>query len=116
MKFLVDECIGPSVAGWMKNLGYDVVSVYDSYRGAKDNVLLEIANNEQRVLITNDKGFGKLVFAELLPHSGVILLRLKDETPQNKIKVIKSLLEKLPSDISKQFLIVTETSIRIVHL
>lgn len=29
MKFLVDECTGPSVAAWLGELGHDVFSVYD---------------------------------------------------------------------------------------
>jgi chloramphenicol O-acetyltransferase len=29
MRFLVDECIGPSVARWLRENGHDVASVFD---------------------------------------------------------------------------------------
>jgi hypothetical protein len=29
MRFLVDECTGPSVAQWLRELHHDVFSVYD---------------------------------------------------------------------------------------
>jgi hypothetical protein len=33
MRFLVDECTGPSVARWLREQGYDVFSVYEQARG-----------------------------------------------------------------------------------
>ncbi len=60
MKFIVDECTGPSVANFLIEQGHDVFSVYDSARGIPDKSVLEIANLEDRVLITNDKDFGIL--------------------------------------------------------
>jgi len=54
MKFLVDECTGPAVARWLEQRGHDVFSVYDQARGIDDNKVIEIAQAEERVLITND--------------------------------------------------------------
>lgn len=36
MRFLVDECTGPSVARWLREQGHDVFSVFEQARG-KDN-------------------------------------------------------------------------------
>ena len=33
MKFLVDECTGPSVAAWLRDDGHEVFSVYEDARG-----------------------------------------------------------------------------------
>ncbi len=62
MKFLVDECTGPAVARWLEQQGHDVFSVYDQARGSDDDRVMEIAQFEQRILITNDRGFGEKVF------------------------------------------------------
>ena len=43
---------------------------------ADDNVWLDKARSEQRILVTDDKDFGELVFRRKLPSAGVILLRL----------------------------------------
>ena len=58
MKFLVDECTGPTVAHWLEQRGHDVFSVYDRARGIDDDKVIGIALAEGRILITNDRGFG----------------------------------------------------------
>ena len=63
MKFLVDECTGPAVAHWLEHQGHDVFSVYDQARGTDDVRVLEIAQTEGRILITNDEALEKKSFA-----------------------------------------------------
>src|SRR5439155_13514822 len=92
MKLLVDECTGPAVASWLEQQGHDVFSVYDQARGIDDAKVMEIAEVEGRILITNDRGFGEHVFRERRPHHGVVFLRLADERADNKIRVIAQLL------------------------
>ena len=78
MKFLVDECTGPSVAAWLRDEGHEVFSVYEDARGVEDDIILQKAFDENWVLITNDKDFGDKVFRNGRLHKGVILLRLED--------------------------------------
>jgi len=113
MRFLVDECTGPAVAQWLVLQNHDVVSVFDEMRGADDREVIRIANEQNRILITNDKDFGELVFREKKPHKGVILLRLRDERAANKIDVLEHLLEKYENSLSRHFSVVTETTVRI---
>jgi predicted nuclease of predicted toxin-antitoxin system len=44
MRFLVDECTGPSVAKWLHDQGHDVFSVYDEARGIDDARVIQIAS------------------------------------------------------------------------
>ena len=113
MRFLVDECTGPAVAQWLVRQHHDVFSVFDEIRGADDREIIRIANEQNRILITNDKDFGELVFREKKPHKGVILLRLEDERAANKIDVLEHLLEKYENSLSGHFSVVTETTVRI---
>jgi predicted nuclease of predicted toxin-antitoxin system len=78
MKFLVDECTGPSVAAWLRDEGHEVFSVYEDARGVEDDIILQKAFDENWVLITNDKDFGDKVFRNGRLHKGVVLLRLED--------------------------------------
>ncbi|HMG76769.1 MAG TPA: DUF5615 family PIN-like protein [Pyrinomonadaceae bacterium] len=64
MKFPVDECTGPAVALWLERQGHNVFSVYHQARGIDDDRVMEIAQIEGRILITNDRGFGEKVFRE----------------------------------------------------
>ncbi len=112
MRFLVDECTGPSVASWLRNHNHDVFSVFDEARGMDDDGIITKALDENRILITNDKGFGDKVYRDGRLHKGVILLRLEDERPASKIRVLNRLLEKYSNRIPDSFLVVTERQVR----
>ena len=92
MRFLVDECTGPSVARWLAEQGHDVFSVFHSAQGVDDDQVIRKAFVDDRILITNDKDFGEKVFREAMAHRGVVLLRLSDERSANKINVLSELL------------------------
>ncbi|MGA2051897.1 MAG: DUF5615 family PIN-like protein [Opitutales bacterium] len=111
MKFLVDECTGPAVAGWLQMQGHDVLSAYDVLRGASDEAILARAFQEDRILVTNDKDFGDQVYRSARPHSGVILLRLNDETPGSKITTLRHLLAKHADAVPGKFVVVTEKTV-----
>ena len=102
MRFLVDECAGPTLAQWLREQSFDVFSVFDEVRGMDDDDIIEKAFIENRILVTTDKDFGETSFGtkrakrwrEQRPHRGVVLLRLaQDERAANKIEVVKRLLE-----------------------
>ena len=113
MKFLVDECAGPSVAAWLTSLGHDVYSVFDESPGMADDDVLSKAHSDGRILITNDKDFGEMIFRERRPHRGVIFLRLTDERSPNKVAVLKKVLDSHSRRIENQFVTATENRIRI---
>jgi predicted nuclease of predicted toxin-antitoxin system len=56
-------------------MGHDSVSVIERMKGALDQEIMEKAVEENRIIITNDKYFGRLAGFYKLP--GMILLRLK---------------------------------------
>ncbi len=114
MRFMIDECVGPTIAEWLKLMGHDVISSYDAMRGFADDEVLKKACHENRIVITSDKDFGDLVFRQNMDHCGVILLRLIDERPSQKMKVIRDALDNYSKSLDGNFLVVTETSVRIV--
>lgn len=73
MKFLLDVCTASrSLHTLLVDLGHDVVSARDGFSRATDEALLAMAAKEQRVLITEDKDFGELIFVRRLPHPCVV--------------------------------------------
>jgi predicted nuclease of predicted toxin-antitoxin system len=114
MRFLIDECTGPAVAKWLVEQGHDVYSVADSSPGWKDTQVLERAATDDRIIITNDRDFGELIFKNQLPHRGAVLLRLSDETSANKIAVLARLMQTHQVQIRPDaFITVTEQSVRV---
>ena len=116
MRFIVDECTGPAVAEWLREQKHDIFSVYDDSRGLDDEGILQKAAADDHILITNDKDFGELIFRDRKKHKGVILLRLDDERAANKIRVLKVLLKRYADKLADNFVVVTETTIRITRV
>ena len=115
MRFLVDECTEPAVAKWLQSSHHNVYSVYDEIWGLDDESIIEKANRENYILVTNDKDFYELVFRMRKTHKGVILFRLEDERAENKIAVLQRVIESYSDKLANNFIIVTEKTIRIVE-
>ena len=113
MKFLIDESAGRSIVRYLRSLGHNVISVQEERSGIEDTAVCDWANQEQRVIITNDKGFGKLIFQEQLPNRGVVLLRLTDERAVNRVQVISDLLATYENRLKDHFVVASETGVRI---
>ena len=113
MRFIVDECTGPTIAKWLRQEQHDVYSVYEQARGATDDEVLARAVAEDRILITNDKDFGEKVFRDRAAHKGIIFLRLNDERSQNKIDVLRKLFAGYADQLPGRFVVVTEQGVRI---
>jgi predicted nuclease of predicted toxin-antitoxin system len=114
MKFVVDECTGPTVAAWLGQQGHDVVSIYDVARGAEDDDVLHRAFTDERILITSDKDFGELISREKRPHHGVVLLRLVNPSPTRQIQALDELIKNHAGSLPDHFVVVTDAGVRIV--
>jgi predicted nuclease of predicted toxin-antitoxin system len=116
MRFLVDECVGPSVVRWLRENNHDATSAYEDCRGWEDESILEKAYSEGRIVVTMDKDFGDMVFRMKMPHCGIILLRSAYSGPAKKISLMKKVLSLSESALSGRFVVVTETAIRIAGI
>lgn len=73
---LADESIAPTVVETLARQGKDVRSVHDEgLAGAPDVDVLRHANAQNRVVLTHDSDFGRLVFLSGEPFVGIIFLR-----------------------------------------
>ncbi len=113
MKLLADENIGLEVVVFLRKKGHDVRSITEISPGVFDTTVLTKAADEKRILITADTDFGELVYHAGQRHAGVILLRLDDERNANKIRVLRELLMKYANELSGNFVVVGETSVRV---
>ena len=114
MRFLLDENTEFRIARFLQAEGHDVTAIAHDYPHAlADTEVLRIAEIEQRILITNDRDFGELIFMNRLPHAGVIYLRLRlSTTADDKITRLREVLGKHSKELD-QFLVVTERTVRV---
>ncbi|MEX2750304.1 MAG: DUF5615 family PIN-like protein [Candidatus Freyarchaeota archaeon] len=68
---------------------YDALFVGDVLKSAKDEEVLEFAEREGRILITDDKDFGRLVLMLGKPSSGVIILRTSTTNAEKRFKILQ---------------------------
>lgn len=112
MRFLVDESVEYRLVTFLRNLGFDTLSVAESFPSLDDKTVLSTAYKENRIIITNDKDFGELIYRLRLPHKGVILFRLTEENYQSKEKKLKHILRYFKRKLENSFTIITDTKIR----
>jgi predicted nuclease of predicted toxin-antitoxin system len=75
LRFLADESCDFAAVRALRAEGFDVVAVAEAMPGAADEQVMERALREDRILLTEDKDFGQLVYAAGHVACGVILIR-----------------------------------------
>lgn len=77
MRLLAAECCPAPLVRKLRAAGHDVLYVVESevLEGVTDRAILERAYGDNRIVLTEDKDFGELVYRFQLPARGVILLR-----------------------------------------
>ena len=113
MKFLVDESTGKRLAELLSKK-YDTKFSGDVLRGATDEEVLEFAERDERILITDDKDFGRLVFMLRRPSTGVILLRTATTNAEERFRILLKVFKTI--DVRGKFIVVREDRVRIRRL
>ena len=82
--FLTDENMPFRVIEWLKNKGFDVFDIKEqSLSSSPDTTVMKIAEEQRRIIITQDSDLATILFKNQLQNAGVIFLRpghVKSET------------------------------------
>jgi predicted nuclease of predicted toxin-antitoxin system len=113
MKFLVDENIHADVVAWLRSLGQDVLYAAEALSGNSDEELLNAARRENRIIVTDDKDFGELVFHRRILSSGVILLRLTDRSIQGRLQRLGSVWATISARAEGSFMVISDKRVRL---
>ena len=113
MKFLLDVCVSSrTLQTFLVGEGHDVLSALAIDPRASDERLLALALQAERVLITEDKDFGELVFVRRLPHGPIV--RLVQLTVEEQARAMAELLDHRAAELTGQVILtVTRGRIRI---
>ncbi len=116
MKFVVDEGIDLQIVSLLRANGHDILYIAESAQGSLDGVILELANEENRILMTRDKDFGELVYRDRMVHSGIILNRLHHLSSENKARIIMKVLEDFKEQLIGSFTVIQPNKVRLRKL
>ena len=112
VRWLVNENFpAPSVAA-MRATGHDVLSISESHSGVDDTVVLALARQEARWLVTFDRDYGELLFARnYAPPPAVILLRVPSYRPHEPAAWLEQLLRE-PEGLAGKFTVFSGSTVR----
>ncbi|MXZ42742.1 MAG: hypothetical protein F4Z18_13470 [Caldilineaceae bacterium SB0666_bin_21] len=98
----------------LHNTGYDALEALALGPNPGDKALLELAEAENRVLITLDKDFSELIFLHRVPHTG--LIRLPDVRMSQRIEMVAEIIEAYGPELEERAMITLQgRRIRISH-
>lgn len=76
MRWLIDECVDAQLVIVLRQIGHDVVYLSEGELRLPDIDVMALAFDENRLLLTEDKDFGDLIFKQRGRVPGLLLLRI----------------------------------------
>lgn len=112
MKFLLDVCVSSrSLEAFLIRRGHDVISALSIDAKASDQRLMDAALRDDRVLITEDKDFGELVFVRQLPHGPIV--RFVELTVDEQVQAMGELLDQQVALVGPLIVTITQGRMRV---
>ena len=96
MKFLANENIPAPSVQLLRQAGFEVAYIADEVSGIDDAAVLQLACDEQRIILTFDRDYGELIFKLHYPSpAGIIYLRFEPEFSTHPGEVLLKLLKNM---------------------
>ena len=115
LRFLADESCDFAVVRALRAEGYDVLAISEVMQRSDDRELIEQASRERRILLTEDKDFGWLVYVSHTDSAGVILIRFPGNARQTLVDTFIDLVRSQGQDLVGAFVVVQPGHTRIRH-
>jgi predicted nuclease of predicted toxin-antitoxin system len=116
MRFVADESCGFAIVRALREAGHSVKAIVESCPGVTDEEVIGIATHENRILLTEDKDFGWLVFASSVPDTAVIFIRYPMEGRSSLPHTITDFIEKAGERLAGRFVVFQPGRIRVITL
>jgi predicted nuclease of predicted toxin-antitoxin system len=112
-KLLANENFPKTSTLYLKEKGFDVVSIGVDFPGISDTEILEMAISESRTILTFDRDYGELIFKRnFRPQFGVIYLRFNNYSPIFPGELIFTLFQREDFHVENTFTVIDENGIR----
>jgi predicted nuclease of predicted toxin-antitoxin system len=112
VRWLADECVAAPLVAFLRLGGHDVLYVAETAAGFGDADVIDLALGENRLLLTEDKDFGELVFRRKRPVPGVVLMRVGPENPALKAMRLAAAIERYGKGLFGRYIVIEEGRFR----
>jgi predicted nuclease of predicted toxin-antitoxin system len=116
VRFLADESCDVTVVHVLREAGHDVLSISDISPRADDTIVIDLAANESRILLTEDRDFGQLVYASTRTSGGVIYMRYPASAQSTLAQDVVSLVASHRDHLLGHFVVMQPGRTRISRL
>jgi len=106
LKLLQDTCFWGKALDEIIEAGHDVIWAGDWPEDPGDERILQIAQEQDRILVTLDKDFGELVVLRGLPHRGIV--RLVDLSARRQARACLDVLSLYAEELREGAIITVE--------
>ena len=100
----------------LRRHGHDVLAVVEGYAGAEDTDVAEMARADGRILLTQDRDFGRLVYALNQETNGVIYMRYDSRVREAFAEEVAAVIEREGDRLANAFSVLQPGRIRIGRL
>jgi hypothetical protein len=106
-----ESCAGPVIRA-LRAAGHDVLAIAEIAQGAGDEAVIARAFSEGRVLITEDRDFGELVYARGHWTVGVVFVKFPSRVRGAKPAAVVEALAKLDARLRNAFTVIEPGRVR----
>jgi len=112
MRWLADECVDAALVDHLRTAGHDVAYVIEVTPGESDLQAIDRAQREGRLLLTEDKDFGELVFRRMRLVPGLVLRRIAPERRSLKWTRLEAAINKLGESLYGRYTVIEQSRFR----
>jgi predicted nuclease of predicted toxin-antitoxin system len=112
VRWLADECLDAGLVRRLRGAGHDVSYIAEMASGTTDVEIIRRAHNDGRLLLTEDKDFGELVFRSSETVPGLVLLRIRPERRLIKWIRLEAAVQQFGKGLLGRYLVIEDIRFR----
>jgi predicted nuclease of predicted toxin-antitoxin system len=113
MRLLANENIPLPSTCLLRQAGYDITAITEDSPGIPDTMVLGLAADAQRIILTFDRDYGELIYRKRLRlPGGLIYLRFQPQTPTEPAEILMNLFQSGNFEFEQRFAVISRDQIR----